>query len=179
MMMSEIGNEKRDRVWNRNTDSTCYAEYMALHDATHKALFLCQLLTGLHLLPSSPSCLLCDNDMATCLAEDHIWHLHTKHICIKYHFIHKQVLAGDVTISHIPSKDNTADIFMKPLGKVNFQHLRQYLSLDTRSQWGGAFNIFQHIHHLLPLLALYTFTFRHPHFYHSSLLHPHHCLTFT
>jgi len=112
------------------TNSTCYAKYMALHNATHEAIFLHQLLAGLHLLPSSPSCLLCDNDTATHLAEDHIWHSHTKHICVKYHFICKQVLAGNVTVSRVPSKDNAADIFMKPLGKVNFQHLHQYLGLS-------------------------------------------------
>jgi len=38
-------------------DSTCYAEYMALHDATHKVLFLRQLLAGLHLLPPLLLCI--------------------------------------------------------------------------------------------------------------------------
>jgi len=36
-------------------DSSCYAEYMALHDAAHEAIFLRQLLDGLCLLPSSPT----------------------------------------------------------------------------------------------------------------------------
>ena len=120
-------------------DSTCYAEYMALHDAAHEAIFLRQLLAGLHFLPSSPSRLLCDNDAATRLTEDHVWHPHTKHVRVKYHFVREQVLAGDITVTRVPTKENTADIFTKPLGKVDFQRLRHYLgisagSADSRSQ---------------------------------------------
>src|ERR1700761_7684452 len=36
-------------------DSSCYAEYIALHNAAHKVIFLCQLLDGLHFLPSGPA----------------------------------------------------------------------------------------------------------------------------
>ena len=39
-------------------DSSCYAEYMALHNATHEAIFLRQLLQGIHFLPSGPTCML-------------------------------------------------------------------------------------------------------------------------
>jgi len=111
-------------------DSTCYAEYMALHDATHETIFLRQLLAGLHFLPSSPSRLLCDNDAATHLMEDHVWHPHTKHVHVKYHFVHKQVLAGNITVTCVPTKENTANIFTKPLGKVDFQRLCNYLGIS-------------------------------------------------
>lgn len=67
-------------------DFSCYAEYIALHDAGHEVSFLRQLLTGLQFLPSSPTRLFCDNDAATRLSEDHVWHSHTKHIRIKYHY---------------------------------------------------------------------------------------------
>ena len=36
-------------------DSSCYAEYIALHDAGHKVTFLRQLLSGLQLLPTGPT----------------------------------------------------------------------------------------------------------------------------
>jgi hypothetical protein len=61
-------------------DSSCYAEYIALHDAAHKVVFMRQLLEGLHVLLSGPTQLFCDNDAATRLSEDHVWHSHTKHI---------------------------------------------------------------------------------------------------
>ena len=61
-------------------DSSCYAEYIALHDATHEVVFLRQLLEGIRFVPSGTTQLLCDNDAASQLAEDHVWHSHTKHI---------------------------------------------------------------------------------------------------
>jgi len=103
---------------------------MALHDAAHETIFLRQLLAGLHFLPSSPLRLLCDNDAATRLTEDHVWHPHTKHVRVKYHFVREQVLAGDITVTRVPTKENTADIFTKPLGKVDFQRLRNYLGIS-------------------------------------------------
>ena len=36
-------------------DSLCYAEYIILHDAPHKVVFLRQILNGLQLLPNGPT----------------------------------------------------------------------------------------------------------------------------
>jgi hypothetical protein len=51
-------------------DSSCYAEYIALHEASHETTFLRQLLDGLDFLPEGPTPLHCDNDAASHLAED-------------------------------------------------------------------------------------------------------------
>ena len=96
-------------------DSSCYAEYIALHNTSHKIIFLRQLLDGLRFLPSGPAHLYCDNDAVSRLSEDHVWHSHTKHIQVKYHYMRELVLAGNVTIQRVGSKDNTLDTFMKPL----------------------------------------------------------------
>ena len=117
-------------------DSSCYAEYIALHSAAHEVVFLRQLLEGLCLLPSTPAQLLCDNDAASRLSEDHVWHSHTKHIRVKYHYTRELVLAGDVTISRVGSKDNTADILTKPLARADFQRLRHYLGIRPVSTDG-------------------------------------------
>jgi hypothetical protein len=101
-------------------DSSCYAEYIALHDASHEATFLHQLLNGLDLLPTSPTCLLCDNHTTLILTEDHVWHSCVKHIHIKYHHVHELIADGDLTITHVSSADNTADALMKPLNKSDF-----------------------------------------------------------
>ena len=110
-------------------DSSCYAEYIALHSAAHEVVFLRQLLEGLRLLPSGATQLFCDNDAASRLSEDHVWHSHTKHIRVKYHYTRELVLAGDVAIQRVGSKDNTADILTKPLARMDFQRLRHYLGI--------------------------------------------------
>jgi hypothetical protein len=68
-------------------DSSCYMKYIALHDAFHETIFLRQLLEGLDLAQHELTPLHCDNDAASRLAEDYMWHLQVKHIQVKYHFI--------------------------------------------------------------------------------------------
>ena len=50
-------------------NSSCYAEYIALHDSSHELVFLCQLLTSLGFRPTSLTPILCDNDATRQLAE--------------------------------------------------------------------------------------------------------------
>ena len=48
----------------------------------------------------------------------------TKHIAIKYHHFRKQVADKTISILPIDTKDQLADIFMKPLDRVIFRKLR-------------------------------------------------------
>jgi Reverse transcriptase (RNA-dependent DNA polymerase) len=118
-------------------DSSCYAKYIALHDASHEATFLRQLLDGLDLLPASPSRLFCDNHAATILTEDHVWHSRVKHIRVKYHHVRELVTDGELTIARVPSAENTADILTKPLNKADLLRLRVRLGLRPLSDESG------------------------------------------
>ena len=110
-------------------DSTCYAEYIALHDACNEALFLRELLSGLHIDTCAPTPIHCDNDAALRLAQDQVWHSRVKHIRVKFHKVHEHVENGDTKILCINSASNTVDILTKPLGRVDFLRLRHYLGL--------------------------------------------------
>jgi hypothetical protein len=110
-------------------DSSCYAKYIALHDSSHKLVFLRQLLAGLGFGPTSPTPILCDNDVARQLAEDHIGHPNVEHIRVKFHYIHDLVEDSTASLTRMGSQDNTADILMKPLARMDFQHLQNYLGV--------------------------------------------------
>jgi hypothetical protein len=112
-------------------DSSCYAEYIALHDSSHELSFLRELLTGLGFTPHGATLVLCDNDAARCLAEDHVGHPNVKHIRVKFHYIHELVEEGTVSLTCVRSADNTADILTKPLARGDFQRLRHYLGIRT------------------------------------------------
>jgi hypothetical protein len=72
----------------------------------------------------------CDNDIAQHLAEDHVWHSHTKHICVKFHSIRWEIEEEQIlSVPGICSADNLADILTKPLRHTAFKHLQNYLSL--------------------------------------------------
>jgi hypothetical protein len=110
-------------------DSSCYAEYIALHDSSHELAFLRELLTGLGFDPGAPTPLLCDNDATHQLAKDHVNHPNVKHIHVKFHYIRELVEDGTAALQRVRSSDNTADILTKPLARGDFQHLWNYLGI--------------------------------------------------
>ena len=110
-------------------DSSCYAEYIALHDSSHELAFLQALLSGLSFTPLTAMPLLCNNDAAWRLAEDHTGHPNVKHIHVKFHYICKMVEEGSVALTQVCSADNTMDILTKPLACSDFQCLRHYLEI--------------------------------------------------
>ena len=57
------------------------------------------------------------------MAENPVSSERTKHIAIKYHFIRALIEAGVITIEHIDTLLNVADIGTKPLGKRKFTTL--------------------------------------------------------
>jgi hypothetical protein len=112
-------------------DSSCYAEYISLHDASHKVIFLRQLLEGLSLLPSGPTPLYCDNDTARQLTEDQRWHAKVRHFRVKYHTTRDLVDSDELKVLRVRSMDNAMDILTKSLGRSDFKHLHQYLGVHS------------------------------------------------
>ena len=110
-------------------DSSCYAEYIALHEAAREATFLRALLDALNFLPSTPTPIFCDNIAASILTEDHVWHPRTKHIRVRYHSVREMVTNQEINVTRVSSKDNTADILTKPLNRPDFLRLRSHLGL--------------------------------------------------
>lgn len=69
-----------------------------------------------------------------------------------------QVHAGNITVSQVGSKDNTADILTKPLTHMDFQWLQHQLgvhaSLNSGSRWGG--DLDQPVKLLQPIITINT-----------------------
>jgi len=122
----------RSRKQRTVADSTCYAEYTALHETSREGIFLRQLLDSLAFPCRGSTPIHCDNDAATRLAEDQVLHSEVKHIRVKLHTIRDYIAFGDVRVLRVRSEDNLADILTKPLGRVDFLRLRGYLGLRVR-----------------------------------------------
>ena len=60
-----------------------------------------------------------------------MYHGRVKHMTIRYHFIRQLVEDKELSVSHIPSSDNVADIFTKPLGAVLFRRHRSKLLAEA------------------------------------------------
>jgi len=100
--------------------SSTEAEYVAQTHAVKELLWLRTIIGELSSPFENPTTLHCDNQGAIVFVKDNKFHARTKHIDIRYHFIREAVEDNKVEIQYIPTNDNVADIFTKPLGKAKF-----------------------------------------------------------
>ena len=85
--------------------STAEAEYIALSSATQEASLMRQLLVDLNCGPTTPTVICEENQSSICIAKNPLFHGRTKHIGIKYHFVHEQVKNKNVEIVYCPTED--------------------------------------------------------------------------
>jgi hypothetical protein len=57
-----------------------------------------------------------DNINSILLANNLVYHNRTKHIEVHYHFIKEKVIAKEIDLIHVSTKDQVVDIFTKALG---------------------------------------------------------------
>ena len=107
--------------------STCEAEYMALCSATQEGKYLMSFLNEVISLNQTTFNLFCDNQGAIALAKNPINHKRSKHIDIKYHFIRNEISEGRLSLQYIPSEENIADVFTKPVSSVKLQKFKPML----------------------------------------------------
>jgi len=75
-----------------------------------------------------------DNESAQTLSKNGIKSERTKHIAIKYAFIHSEVESGRVSLEWISTKKQVADIFTKSLPRLQHEKLREKLLCVTQ-EW--------------------------------------------
>lgn len=78
-----------------------------------------------------PVVILCDNTSAINISKNPVQHSRTKHIAIRYHFLKEHVEANDIKLEFVPTKDQIADIFTKPLPKAQHEALRLRLGVGN------------------------------------------------
>ena len=66
---------------------------------------------------SAPTTLNCDNQSAIALSKDRQFHMRTKHIDLRFHFICEAIADGILNIVYYPTQIMVADILIKPLGR--------------------------------------------------------------
>ena len=114
--------------------STAEAGYIALSAAVQEALWLQQLTSDLFNTHAKAMTIFEDNQSTIVLAKGQHTHGRTKHVDIKYHFIHvrDEVEAGRIKISYCPTKEMIDDMFTKGLviQKCQFCELAGIIELD-------------------------------------------------
>jgi hypothetical protein len=110
--------------------STAEAEYISLSEAARQVKWTLSLLAQLEYHSSTPITLFSDSEGASSIASATVDHKRTKHIDIDYHFVRHHVLNGLLDIEYVPSQDNPADAFTKPLARPVFERFMELIGLE-------------------------------------------------
>jgi hypothetical protein len=109
------------------------SEYVALTKAVKKCMHYRQLLSDLGFSQTAPTVIFEDNKSAITLATAPEITKNAKHIHTRHHYIRDVVAQGLFVLQHLPTADQVADIFTKPLPKKTFLLLRaKLMNLDSK-----------------------------------------------
>jgi len=105
--------------------STAEAKYIAVSMASCEVVWLRKLFSELfgHVLDTTV--ILCINQSGIRLSENPVFHNHSKHIDIRYHFIQDMVQRGSIKLHHIGTDEQVTNILTKPLEKIIFLNFRE------------------------------------------------------
>ncbi|KAK4370502.1 hypothetical protein RND71_009977 [Anisodus tanguticus] len=101
-------------------DSTTEAEYIAGSKAGKEAIAITEFLKELGVVPSAscPITIYCDNIGSIAHVKEPRSTNRNKHIPRKYHILREMVETEEIRLDYVPTDDNLADPFTKPLSLV-------------------------------------------------------------
>ena len=108
--------------------STAEAEYIAAGSCCAQILWMKNQLQD-YGLSYSKIPIYCDNQSAIAMTGNPVQHSLTKHISIRYHFIREHVMEGTIELHFVPTDQQLADIFTKPLVEAVFIKLVNELGM--------------------------------------------------
>lgn len=111
--------------------SSTEAEYIALSLAVSEACWLKAILKDFKIINESQVIVIYeDNQAAIKVSKNPEFHKRLKHIDIRFHFVRDKIRQNIVHIEYIPSNEQLADIFTKPLSSIVFEKHRKNLGLE-------------------------------------------------
>ncbi|XP_063634664.1 uncharacterized protein LOC134805278 [Cydia splendana] len=99
--------------------SSTEAEFIAAAECCKEALYLKSFLKEITDIDAKVN-LHVDNQSSIQLVKSGSCNKRSKHINVRYHFIHEHFVQGLININYCPTEVQLADIMTKPLGKVKF-----------------------------------------------------------
>ena len=107
------------------------AEYITLTHTGCHAAWIIGFMEEVGYPLSGPLPLFCDIEAAiTNATGEEVLFKRSKHINVKYHKICKHVSNNEISITHVPSEENVADIFTKAIPEEQFKYLVKQLGLE-------------------------------------------------
>jgi hypothetical protein len=98
--------------------STCEAEIIALSEATKDVVYMRKLLSGLGAGSKDPTDLSTDSKSARDVAYNPEHHNRMKHVLRRHFFVRDMVEEFEINVPFVPTDENPADFFTKPIKSV-------------------------------------------------------------
>ena len=114
--------------------STTEVEYIVVISANSEVVWLRKMLSGLFDLEMDATCIYCDNQSCIKLSQNLVFHDKSKHIEIKYQYIHDMVEKGFVKLQYVATDEKVTDVLTKPLSKVKFEYFKEKLEVVPRKR---------------------------------------------
>ena len=108
--------------------STTKIEYIVAGSCCAQLLWIKQQLEDYGIIYKNIS-IRCDNTSVINLTKNSVLHLRTKHIKVRHHFIRDHVQNNDITLKFVPTENQIANTFTKPLNEERFCAIRKQLGL--------------------------------------------------
>lgn len=107
--------------------STAEAEYIAAAECTKELMYLKTVLEEILCVEVQVE-LNIDNQSAISLVKNGVINRRSKHIDVRFHYVHEKLREGMLKVSYCPSEHQRADMFTKPLPNVKFKtHLKHVM----------------------------------------------------
>ena len=110
--------------------STVEAEYVAISCSAQQMLWMQSWLSEVEIPYTLPGIIKGDNRGAIALMKNTKDHGKVKHIDIRHHYIRELLESGRIIMEQVPSANNLADIFTKPLPHNHHHHLLSALNIQ-------------------------------------------------
>lgn len=113
------------------SSSSAESEHRSMAAACRETIWITRLFDDLQAKISQPIRFMCDNKATIHIAHNPVFHERTKHVEIDCHIVRSNVTSGLITLIHVGTDEQPADLLTKPLPKHRITYLCSKLGISN------------------------------------------------